>query len=884
MPRVPTSTYRLQLHANFTFDDAARVAPYLKALGISHAYCSPYLQAAPGSMHGYDVVDHQQVNEELGGEEGHQRFCARLAELELGQVLDIVPNHMAIGPRNQNWWDVLENGPSSRFAAWFDIDWHSSEVRLQNKVLIPVLGDQYGRVLTSGQIRIDRNQGSLCIRYIDDPYPLAPRSLPVILDRAARYAYSPTLSFLADSLARLPVPDATDTEAINARHRDKVVIYGLLQRFCEEHPEGLQAIDKAIRELNEDHDALDELLNLQHYRLAYWRTADQELGYRRFFDVNSLVGLRIERPHVFDATHRRVLDWLRDGVLDGVRVDHPDGLRDPLQYFTRLRQRAPGAWIVGEKILEPGEYLRENWPIEGTSGYDFLNLCNVWLMQPDGLKELTQIYGDFTKTSTDFAAIAQDKKLSVELEALGSDVNRLSTLFLDICENNRDRRDFTRAEIRRAIREVASCFAVYRTYVVPERDEIAEEDRREVSNAIERAKARRNDLDPGLLEFIGDVLLLRSRGPLESEFVLRFQQFTSPVMAKGVEDTAFYCYNRMVGLNEVGGAPDRDGLTSAEFLDYCTKMQGSRPLTLTTLSTHDTKRSDDVRARLAVITEMPGQWRSFLRRCSRMTAAFKTQGQPDRNTEYFLYQTMIGAWPIASDRLIPYMEKAVREAKQQTSWTQQNKEFEEALRIFIERLYGSTEFVAAIDEFAGRITDPGRVNSLAQTLLKCTAPGVPDTYQGSELWDLHLVDPDNRGPIDFETRWRMLSELQAGTPVDEILKRMDSGMPKLWVLFCALNLRRNRPEWFDASAEISPLVFEGRKTEYAVGYLRAGNLATIVPRWPMKLGGNWSNTTVDLPGNLWKNLLTSEVLSGGRVPVQNVLHRFPVALLAREEG
>ncbi len=328
-----------------------------------------------------------------------------------------------------------------------------------------------------------------------------------------------------------------------------------------------QAIDKAVRELNADHDALDELLNLQHYRLAYWRTADQELGYRRFFDVNTLVGLRVERPHVFDATHRRILDWLREGVLDGVRVDHPDGLRDPLQYFTRLRQRSPDAWIIGEKILEPGEFLRENWPIEGTSGYDFLNVCNRWLMHPDGLKELTQIYREFTQEPHRFrSAIAHEKKLNVEQEALGSDVNRLASLFVEICENNRDRRDFTRAEIRRAIREVASCFAVYRTYVVPEREEIAEEDRREVANAVERAKSHRPDLDAGLLDFIADVLLLRARGPLETEFVYRFQQFTSPVMAKGVEDTAFYCYNRMIGLNEVGGAPDRDGLTSRNSL------------------------------------------------------------------------------------------------------------------------------------------------------------------------------------------------------------------------------------------------------------------------------------------------------------------------------
>ncbi len=884
MPRVPTSTYRLQLHANFTFDDAANVAAYLKALGISHVYCSPYLQAAPGSMHGYDVVDHQSVNEELGGEEGHQRFCSRLEELGLGQVLDIVPNHMATGPHNQNWWDVLENGPSSRFATWFDIDWHSSEVKLQNKILIPVLGDQYGRVLAAGQLQIDRDDASLRIRYSDHLYPLAPRSLPVILERAAQYAYSPTLSFLADSLSRLPVPNTTDTEAINSRHRDKVVIYGLLQRYCEEHPEASQAIDKAVGELNSDHDALDELLNLQHYRLAYWRTADQELGYRRFFDVNTLVGLRVERPHVFEQTHRRILDWLREGVLDGVRVDHPDGLRDPLQYFTRLRQRSPDAWIIGEKILEPEEYLRENWPIQGTSGYDFLNACNCWLMHPGGLNELTQIYRDFTQESTDFAAIAQDKKLNVEHEALGSDVNRLASQFVEICENNRDRRDFTRAEIRRAIREVAAGFRVYRTYVVPDREEIAEEDRLQVSNAIETAKSHRPDLDGGLLDFIGDVLLLRARGPLEPEFVYRFQQFTSPVMAKGVEDTAFYCYNRMIGLNEVGGAPERDGLTSSEFLGYCAKMQASHPLTMTTLSTHDTKRSDDVRARLAVITEVPGQWRSSLRRWSRINAPLKTEGKPDRNTEYFLYQTMIGAWPIERDRLTAYMEKAVREAKQQTSWTQQNKEFEDSLKNFIERLYSSDEFMAAIGEFVGRIIAPGRVNSLAQTLLKCTAPGVPDTYQGSELWDLHLVDPDNRGPIDYTARRSLLSELEAGMPVEDILKRMDFGMPKLWVLHCALKLRRQRPDLFGADGDFNPLVIEGRKSDHAVGYLRAGSLATIVPRWNMKLAGNWSNTTVELPGERWRSVLTDEVLNGGRVPMPNLLRRFPVALLVKEES
>jgi len=884
MPQVPHSTYRLQLHAGFTFDDAAKIAPYLKALGISHVYCSPYLQAAAGSMHGYDVVDHQRVNQELGGEEAHQRFCARLAELGLGQILDIVPNHLAIGPQNKYWWDVLENGPSSRFATWFDIDWHSSEVRLQNKVLIPVLGDQYGKILAAGQIQVERDSDSLRVRYADNVYPLAPRSLPIILERAGKAVNSPTLGFFADSLSRLPLPDGTDVEGMHIRHRDKEVIFGLLHRFCDEQPEASAAIDQVIAELNANHDALDDLLNQQHYRLAYWRTADQELGYRRFFDINTLVGVRIERPHVFNATHRRILEWLNKGVLDGVRVDHPDGLRDPLQYFTRLREHAPQAWIIGEKILEPGEFLRPSWPIEGTSGYDFLNVCNSLLMHPEGLRDLTQIYRDFTREPTDFNAIAHDKKLTVQQEALGSDVNRLADLFLRICENNRDRRDYTRAEIRRAIRETSACFRVYRTYVVPDRDEITDDDRHEVFEAVKCANERRTDIDSGLFDFIAEVLLLRTRGPLETEFVQRFQQFTSPVMAKGVEDTAFYCYNRMVALNEVGAAPGNDGLSVLQFHEYCQTMQSSRPSTMTTLSTHDTKRSDDVRARLAVITEIPGDWRRFLRRWTRQNAPLKTSSFPDRNTEYFLYQTLIGAWPIEPDRLHGYMEKAVREAKQHTTWTQQNKEFEDALHSFIDRLYQAPEFISAIEDFVRTIITPGRVNSLAQTLLNCIAPGVPDTYQGSELWALHLVDPDNRRPVDYQTRTAMLSELESGLTLDEIVDRMDTGLPKLWVLHQALKVRREQPECFGPAADYTLLMVTGRRADHVAAFLRAGRIAAIVPRWNLKLANNWSGTSVHLPNGRWKNLLSHDLLNGGSIPMQTILQRFPVALLQLEEA
>ena len=882
MGRIPSSTYRLQLNSHFTFQDAVKVTAYLKALGISHVYCSPYLQAAPGSMHGYDVVDHQKVNDELGGEEGRREFSRRLEEMGMGQVLDIVPNHMAIGPENRYWWDVLENGPSSRYATWFDIDWQSPEVKLQNKVLIPVLGDQYGRVLAAGQIRIEVSHNEFQVRYMEHAFPLSPRSLAILLTNAASNARDDTLGFLADSLSRLPAPDATDPALVQERHRDKSVIYNLLQRLCDEKSQICASISMAVEAMNSDPDALDEILNQQNYRLAYWRTADQELGYRRFFDVNTLVGLRMERPHVFEATHSRIIEWLQSGALDGVRIDHPDGLRDPQQYFARLRSRAPSAWIIGEKILEPGEWLRENWPIQGTSGYDFLNVCNRLLVQGEGLHEFSQIYAEFTRETADFEAIAHDKKLTVEHEALGSDVNRLASLFVEICESNRDQRDYTRAEIRRAIREVAACFSIYRTYVVAERNEITDEDNTEIEQAVACAKERRQDIDAGLYDFIADILTLRVRGARESEFLLRFQQFTSPVMAKGVEDTAFYCFNRMIGLNEVGGAPGSEGLSLGEFHRYCLQMQTARPLTMTTLSTHDTKRGEDVRARLAALTEIPGKWKSALHRWSRSNVVFKTNNFPDRNTEYFLYQTLIGTWPISSERLLAYMEKATREAKQQTSWTQQNKEFEDALRVFIERILESRDFISDLESMVGRILVAGQVNGLAQTLIKYTAPGVPDTYQGSELWDLRLVDPDNRTPVDYELRQEMLNELKSGLTPEEIMRRAESGLSKLWVVYSALAVRGDHPEWFGADAPYTELLASGSKAEHMVGYLRGVNVAAIVPRWPLRLGDSWSGTSVELPQGRWKNSLTGDIVTGGRLRLQGLLQRFPVALLTKE--
>ena len=668
--QVPQATYRLQLHRDFTFDEASVVAPYLYDLGISHVYSSPYLQASPGSMHGYDVVDHQRVNEELGGMGAHERFSKRLAENGLGQILDIVPNHMAVSSENRLWWDVLENGASSRYASFFDIDWQPQEERLRDKVILPILADQYGRVLEAGGITVARSGAGIVVRAADQEFPAAPTSLPLILEKAAAYANSDAMKFVAASFGRLPNPSFEDRRMVLARHRNKVVLMQLLGRICAEDESHCSAVDRVVNELNADHDTLDEFLNQQNYRLSYWKTADQELGYRRFFDVNSLIGLRMERPHVFEETHALILEWLRRGILDGVRVDHPDGLRDPLEYFQRLRQTAPNAWIIGEKILASGEYLRGGrrapWPIEGTSGYDFLNVALRVLVRPAGMIELTDIYRDFTGQTAEFPSIAHDKKVAVTQEALGSDVNRLASIFVNICESNRNQRDYTRAEIRRAIREIAACFPIYRTYVVPQRNEITAEDRRAVSRAIQCARGYRPDIDSGLFDFFEQVLTLQVTGRQETEFVLRFQQFTSPAMAKGVEDTAFYCYNRLTAMCEVGGDPASNGSSLAEFHAYQARMQQSFPATMTTLSTHDTKRSDDVRARLAVLSELPHRFADALKHWTVHNEGYKTivggNALPDRNSEYFLYQTLIGALPLEPDRTKAYMIKAMREA------------------------------------------------------------------------------------------------------------------------------------------------------------------------------------------------------------------------------
>jgi (1->4)-alpha-D-glucan 1-alpha-D-glucosylmutase len=881
MPRIPVATYRLQLHADFGFDDAAAIADYLHELGISHVYCSPYLQAAPGSTHGYDVVDHHKVNEELGGAEAHDRFSKRLGECQLGQVLDIVPNHMAIsGRRNRLWWDIWENGPSSRYAPYFDIDWQPRDLKLRNKLLVPILDDHYGRVLKRGDVQVKRRGADFFVQYQSNELPLSPRSLAPLLSRAANETGSDHLSFLAGSIANLPGPTLTDRASKAARHRGKTVIMNLLERLFTETPFLAEAVDATLREVNENIDQLDNVLEQQNYRLAFWQTAQQELPYRRFFDVNTLVALRMENPQAFADTHALILRWLREGVLDGIRIDHPDGLQDPKDYFERLRAEARDVWIVAEKILERGEKLRSEWPIDGTTGYDFLNQAGALLVDRDNEEAFTRIYAEFTGEPTDYKAVCRDQKHRALRDLLGSDVNRLTNLLADICEAHRDQRDYTRKDIMRAIRELVACFPVYRTYVVPERDELTDDDRFYIDEAIDCSKSNRPEIDPCLFDFIRNILFLKARGSDEAEFVMRLQQFCGPAMAKGVEDTVFYQYNRLISLNEVGGSPDWFGVTPEEFHRYCCRTRHTHPRTMLSSSTHDAKRSEDVRARISLLAEKPDLWRKTVTSWATLNERHKSRGWPDKNTEYFLYQTMIGAWPISLDRLLPYMEKACREAKQMTSWLAPHEEFEAATRKFIEAIYASPRFMKNFEDFVAPLIRPGWINSLTQTLLKLMAPGIPDTYQGEELWQLNLVDPDNRRPVDYDHRRRLLKELP-GLSVDQVWQRIDEGLPKLWVTFHALRLRRERSNAFGPEGTYEALHAHGPQARHFIGFSRGSEVLVMAPRLNWQLSGNWQATRTQIPSGNWYNVLTGETWAGETLMLADLLGRFPVGLLVK---
>ncbi len=834
MKPEPVATYRLQMHANFGFDQAREMVPYLYDLGISHVYTSPYLQAATGSTHGYDMVNPAKVNEELGGAAAHARMCEAFKAAGLGHMIDLVPNHMAIaGRQNPWWWDLLAKGPSSPFAAFFDVDWNSGAHRWPGKILLPVLGDHYGRILEDGQLLLSYKDKKFTLHYHEHLFPVTLAGIAAFLSKAG----------------------------ISAESDDAVIA-------------------EKIAQVNHDPDALDLLISRQHYRLAFWRMANTDLGYRRFFDISDLAGIRIEDKKVFQAVHELPMAWVQKGWVQGLRIDHPDGLWDPAQYFHRLQKACPGAWIVVEKILGADENLPSDWPVAGTTGYDFMNLAGGLLINPASEDMLTRLYADFTGMQKNFEAIVHECKHLVLTQLLASEIKRLTSLFEEICERHPCHRDYSRQQLRQALFETAVHFPVYRSYVSASMKKVAPADAQYVDAAIEGAVMARPDLDPELFSFLRRLLLLEVEGALEEELAMRFQQLTGPAMAKGFEDTALYRYHRLVCLNEVGGHPDRFGVHLRQFHAACIRAQKEHPRKMLSSTTHDTKRSEDVRARLALLSEIPETWADAVHRWAENNARFRTGEVPDPNTEYLLYQTLVGAWPIDLKRINAYMEKAVKEAKQHTSWINQNQGYESGLADFTKAVLADKAFRTDFESFVGHLVGPGRINSLAQTLIKLTAPGVPDIYQGAELWDLSLVDPDNRRPVDFALRRRLLQELPQLGP-EAIMAGMDQGLPKLWLIRQVLHLRRQHPEFFGPEAGYHPLYAKGGKADHLVAFFRGNAVVSLAPRLVMGLDNDWEDTIVALPEGKWHNILTGDDTKGGSVRLSSLLHRFPVGLLIK---
>lgn len=869
------ATYRLQLHRGFGFADAAELADYLADLGVSHVYLSPILQAAPGSAHGYDVVDHAQLNVELGGEAAYRRMSEAFARKGLSQVLDLVPNHMAIGtPANRWWWDVLESGPASRFASYFDVDWGAAGTS-DDRILVPVLGDHFGRVLEAGEIKVHREHRRFVVRYYDNSFPAAPRSVGPLLADAAQRCENEDLAFLALAMERLPNLYPNDREGGRRLHREKEVLYRLLERLLE-RTEVHEAIDAAIQLLNGDVDRLETFLESQNYRLAFWRTGRHELEYRRFFDIDTLVGLRMEDEEVFFETHAKTLELVEAGYVTGLRIDHVDGLREPKAYLSMLHRQVPTTWVVVEKILEHGERLPEGWPCAGTTGYDFMRNVTGLLIHPEGLASLDEAYGVFTGERTDWQQLVDVSKRRVLRDGLRADVERLSSLLELVASQHRRQRDHARTTLRRVLEAFLVAFPVYRTYVAPHDPPYTIPDRQTIESVARRVREAEPEIDAELVNWVQDILLLRHRGELEVEFAMRFQQLSGPVMAKGVEDTALYRYHRFLAANDVGADPSHATTDLDAFHGNMAETSSRAPHNMLTTSTHDTKRSEDVRARLVALSEVPDEWGALAARWNERAEELGVT-MVDRPTRYAFFQTVVGAWPIDADRLVQYLEKLVREAKLETSWTQQNAEYEAAVADMVRTLLADETFRSEVEEFVARIRDAGYVNALSQTLIKFTAPGVPDLYQGCEQWDLSLVDPDNRRPVDFEARRSALARLGRLEP-EAIWEHRAEGLPKLHVTSAALRLRRELPTAFDETAGYEPLIASGPSAEHVIAFVRAGRVATVVPRWTLRRPEGWEEARIALPGGTWTQVLTNETFEG-EASVGALFARFPVALL-----
>lgn len=984
--RLPEATYRLQFHKAFTFADAAKVAPYLSALGLTHAYASPYMKARPGSTHGYDVVDHNQLNPELGTRADYDAFTAALSSRGLGHILDTVPNHAGVGTNDNRWWnDVLEHGRASRFADCFDITWDGSpRPELHNKVLLPTLGSPYAQVLEKGELKLtlDLAAGSFAVGYYDRTFPVDPRTYGLILrhdrDAVARAlgdGHAELLEYDAIATAAEALPKAPDAAPVRAE-----AVVALKRRMADlvrRNAPVREHLERTVRAFNgspgdaASFDNLDALLLAQNYRLAYWRVAPDEINYRRFFDINDLGALAMERPSVFAAAHELTLKLLAEGKVDGLRIDHPDGLYDPKAYLDHLQQHAvlaharaaldeagdrfadvdrnallaelaarlerelpslgdgPLRWplpVWGEKILALSEPLIADWALLGTSGYDFLNMTAGLFVDRSAEPAFTKAYADLTAAPTDFHGLVYEKKKLILQRSLASELRMLAHRLDRLAQGHRSTRDFTQTALAEALRAVIACFPVYRSYVTEAG--ASEVDAQRVEHAVSAALKHNPTADATAYHFVRDALLLRAPQAATPQwraecaaFAGKFQQLTSPATAKGIEDTAFYIYNRFVALNEVGNEPDRFGLPPDEVHTYYADRATRWPYALSTLSTHDTKRSEDVRARLYALSEMPDDWRQHVARWFEINAKHRKtldgKPAPDANEEYLLYQTLLGVWPFDAadvgrhkvlDRVQAYMLKAMREAKVNTSWTDANEPHEGAVAAFVSAVLderANADFFAAFVPVQRRAAWFGMVNSLGQTLLKLAAPGVPDTYQGTELWDLSLVDPDNRRPVDYARRRELLAGLEARFAADdlkplvaELLASPADGRVKLYTTWIGLDARRRHPGLFSTGA-YTPIRATGTKADHAFAFAREGGKAAalvVVPRLAMRLGARegawptgdmWGDTALPLPpalaGRRLRNAFTGEtVTAAGRLPMSEALSAFPVGLWLAE--
>ena len=957
--QVPLATYRFQFNHQFTFRQAAELVPYLAELGISHCYASPYLRARSGSMHGYDIIDHNALNPEIGSTEEYEHFVNELHRHGMGQILDIVPNHMGVMGSDNAWWlDVLENGEASPYAQYFDIDWDPIKDELQGKVLVPILGDQYGNVLENGELKLtfDPDRGEFSIYYHQHRFPINPREYPRILGFRVTNLEQELgntnedfleLQSISTAFGHLPERQEITPEKMAERNREKEVQKRRLANLVARSLRIREFLEENVRELNgrvgdpRSFDVLHELIKAQAYRLAQWRVAADDINYRRFFDINDLAALSMENSAVFAITHRFVLELVAQGKVNGLRIDHPDGLYDPEKYFGDLQAAIAArinshgstkpAYVIVEKILTGDERLRKEWPVAGTTGYEFANLVNDVFVDQTTATRMERIYRAFVGEPIEFHdQVYQAKKLILKV-ALASELNVLANALSRIALSNRHTCDFTLNSLRSALGDIIACFPVYRTYV-SERG-VSSDDRRYIEQAVAAGRKRSNAADLSVFDFIRRILLIQTSGDEPPwyrravvRFAMKFQQVTSAVMAKGLEDTSFYRYNRLISLNEVGGDPTRYGISLEEFHRANQKRLQCWPDSMLATSTHDSKRSEDVRARINVLSEMPAQWRQNLRRWRDWNRSRRrmVEGKPapSRNDEYLLYQTLVGAWPLEGvheegwskfiDRIEQYMLKAAREAKEHTSWANPSEDYESAMKHFVHSILDgrkSNRFRDNFGEFQRRVARLGMFNSLGQMLLKLTLPGVPDIYQGNELWEFSLVDPDNRRPLDYTERQRVLRDLKecdgargAGSCAPMLLEHWQDGRLKMFVTWKALSVRNKYPELFRRGSYL-PLIAHGSRAQNVCAFARQHNghkVMTVVSRLCAGLlNGNkenptgqevWGDTQVELPPEIssavYRNVFTGESATlskeGNRLAMSSLLATFPVGLFTSE--